>query len=507
MAKSSAFPSLERKPGGPDNWVEETGGLPSYIERIAKRLHYEKGMSISRSIAVAVNTVKRWSKGGTVTENGTTKRITPQTQALAAKAVAEWTAKKAKAKIDNAAESSGVDLSFNLDNVRSAWSAQEDAKRQKAHKAAREKAARSQGTDTPTMVDYPDVPYRYVEEVWSDHIIVKSGRPDAVQYLKIPFTANDSDGYTFGAEQAVKRTYVDLANPFSQGERKAFATKDVAMADGSFPIRNVDDLKKAIQAFGRAKDKDAAKQHIAKRARALRAANLIPSSWDLTDEYLGAVLDLALTKDGRKSFKGRGKWKHGFIPVDTEAKTAKAKGSPIAMKRMNRLFGGGATKKGNEVQQGRVRVSTRKGQGNATERTSTGRIATATRVKAVDSKGSQRLKPSNAEESKGGGIQARARKSWNDIPDSAKVTRNGKRYVLSVYKGRQQLVEWVGNQAPQLAPDTDKRRLRSLREVDAAKLTTGELRNLLRVPGQPDNVKKVLNKVLAAKRAEKKKEA
>lgn len=92
--QSSAYPKLERVPGK-QNWVDKSGGLPSYIERIAKHLHYEKGMEISRAIAVAVNTVKRWAAGGTVTEHGTTKTITAKTQAQAAAAVAQWEAKKA----------------------------------------------------------------------------------------------------------------------------------------------------------------------------------------------------------------------------------------------------------------------------------------------------------------------------------------------------------------------------------------------------------------------------
>jgi SPP1 gp7 family putative phage head morphogenesis protein len=92
--QSSAYPKLERVPGK-QNWVDKSGGLPSYIERIAKHLHYEKGMDISRAIAVAVNTVKRWAAGGTVTEHGTTKTITAKTQAQAAAALAQWEAKKA----------------------------------------------------------------------------------------------------------------------------------------------------------------------------------------------------------------------------------------------------------------------------------------------------------------------------------------------------------------------------------------------------------------------------
>lgn len=97
LVSSAVYPGLERKPGGPDNWVEATGGLPSYIERIAKHLHYERGYSISHAIATAVNTVKRWAAGGLVAEHGTTQRVSAKTQALAAKAVAEWESKKARA--------------------------------------------------------------------------------------------------------------------------------------------------------------------------------------------------------------------------------------------------------------------------------------------------------------------------------------------------------------------------------------------------------------------------
>jgi hypothetical protein len=55
--------------------------------------------------------------------------------------------------------------------------------------------------------------------------------------------------------------------------------KSTMKGTDSFPIGNVADLKKAIQAFGRAKDKDAAKAHIIAMAKKLKRADLIPSSW------------------------------------------------------------------------------------------------------------------------------------------------------------------------------------------------------------------------------------
>lgn len=61
--------------------------------------------------------------------------------------------------------------------------------------------------------------------------------------------------------------------------RARAAERGEAMKDGSFPIRDGADLKRAIAAYGRAKDKGAAKRHIMRRARALDKVSLLPSAW------------------------------------------------------------------------------------------------------------------------------------------------------------------------------------------------------------------------------------
>lgn len=78
------------------NWVDDVGGLPKYIRRIADHL-IAQGMTESRAIASAVNTVKRWARGGTVRANGG-PRVSAKTAAKAAAAVAEWEAKKIRAR-------------------------------------------------------------------------------------------------------------------------------------------------------------------------------------------------------------------------------------------------------------------------------------------------------------------------------------------------------------------------------------------------------------------------
>lgn len=66
---------------------------------------------------------------------------------------------------------------------------------------------------------------------------------------------------------------------FSDKERERLAGTGAAMPDGSFPIQNVADLKNAIHAYGRAKDKTKAKAHIISRARSLGATRELPEDW------------------------------------------------------------------------------------------------------------------------------------------------------------------------------------------------------------------------------------
>jgi hypothetical protein len=66
---------------------------------------------------------------------------------------------------------------------------------------------------------------------------------------------------------------------FSAGEREKAADKGQAMGDGSFPIKNAEDLKNAIRLVGRAKDPAAARHHIIKRAQALGLTDQLPDGW------------------------------------------------------------------------------------------------------------------------------------------------------------------------------------------------------------------------------------
>jgi len=75
--------------------------------------------------------------------------------------------------------------------------------------------------------------------------------------------------------------YLDDFAFVSRRERKDLAEKGQALSDGSFPIRNEEDLKNAISSYGRSKKGDRAKvrRHIIKRARQLNKGKMIPDNW------------------------------------------------------------------------------------------------------------------------------------------------------------------------------------------------------------------------------------
>jgi len=85
---------------------------------------------------------------------------------------------------------------------------------------------------------------------------------------------------------------------FSADQREKLAGKGAAMEDGSFPIATRQDLQNAVQAIGRAKNPEAAKAHIKKRARAMGLTDLLPEKWresdgDLRTGYFRELVNLA----------------------------------------------------------------------------------------------------------------------------------------------------------------------------------------------------------------------
>ena len=87
MVSSRAYPDLNRSPK--KNWVEKAGGLPDFIERIAKHIHYEGGKDISTAVRMAISQNDKFAAAG---------------NASAIKAKAQWEAMKAGARAKHAVQ-------------------------------------------------------------------------------------------------------------------------------------------------------------------------------------------------------------------------------------------------------------------------------------------------------------------------------------------------------------------------------------------------------------------
>lgn len=101
---------------------------------------------------------------------------------------------------------------------------------------------------------------------------------------------------------------IALKRAFSDDMRNQMAKEGSALPDGSFPISNASDLKNAISAFGRAKDKEAAKKHIMKRAKALGQEAMIPDNWvggeksaELPEDIKSSLIEFELLEEEFKN--------------------------------------------------------------------------------------------------------------------------------------------------------------------------------------------------------------
>jgi hypothetical protein len=100
----------------------------------------------------------------------------------------------------------------------------------------------------------------------------ENSEPGASEAAALPGSDKGSEAPSFSPGDVAKRDVSDK-------ERARLAEQDKAMPDGGYPIANESDLRNAIQAFGRAKDPEAVRAHIIRRARELGCTNLLPADW------------------------------------------------------------------------------------------------------------------------------------------------------------------------------------------------------------------------------------
>lgn len=119
----------------------------------------------------------------------------------------------------------------------------------------------------------------------NDPISELNSRIEALESMQNSSSSVDEDMLARARELSsrvdLSVSYLDSFASFTRDERKALALRGQALPDGSYPIRNVEDLKNAIQAFGRSKKskRSDVRKHIMKQAKRLRRSDLIPEEW------------------------------------------------------------------------------------------------------------------------------------------------------------------------------------------------------------------------------------
>jgi hypothetical protein len=193
--------SLDEKPGS--NWVQDNGGLPDYICRIARAVK-RTGKTTGLAISIAVGRAKVWATG---------KGVDHDTQVKAAAAVAEWEKLKAKAKVKRIAKTAAhaamtgqgpvlmlaaTTTDYPVDLVTTAW--------QDRVRNARDDWRKN---NTSASYDDPDCPpYLWVKEQWTTFLIVQSDYGKNPKLWKVPYTVDDQQNVTFGDPVAVKQEYI-----------------------------------------------------------------------------------------------------------------------------------------------------------------------------------------------------------------------------------------------------------------------------------------------------------
>lgn len=207
--------SLDEKPGS--NWVQEAGGLPDYICRIARAVR-KTGKSTSQAIAIAVSRVKKWAGGA--------DNVNADTRAKAAKALAEWERLKAKSGSKVKASRADADVlclanaDYPVDLVRSAW----EIRTREARKAWRAANPNASYDDGPV--------YSHIREQWTSYLIVQSGygSEGGRTLYKVPFTVDDKHQVTFGEPAEVKTEYVVVSKGDMAGDEITDAEIQTLMA-------------------------------------------------------------------------------------------------------------------------------------------------------------------------------------------------------------------------------------------------------------------------------------
>lgn len=185
------------------NWVEDAGGLPPYVRKLARGI-MKNGHDLSSAISIAIARIKVWAAGGS--------NVNADTRAKAVKALAQWESAKAKNKVklsyDDGTEKfdylvlSNIS-SFDTDIVRSAWDARQ-VEAQRAYAIA---------NPVPTSNSYPTLggdgyQYQWICELGTDYVITSVNTDQGKSRYRYPYSVDDDYNVSFEESQKIIQVWV-----------------------------------------------------------------------------------------------------------------------------------------------------------------------------------------------------------------------------------------------------------------------------------------------------------
>lgn len=278
---------LDRSPK--KNEVERRGGLPMYIRRIANHLHAEKGMTISRAIAVAKNAAARMCASGDLNFPGA-QQVNPASRAEACAAVADWNARikgsrvsKHKGIISKAERERDYINHLIRTNTHGIKKKGFDPKQPR-------------NPETGEWIDTEGLKFAHnLANMMFYSTLEKDPRPKRRKQPKVTKNPDGSVTVVMG-KRALKITAEQRAKYKKQG---------VTDPHGGFPLPDADHVRRAVQAIGRAKNPELEKKRIIAAAKKFGCMHYIPASWNVSKgEYTEQIRTNAANRRLRNFHRG-----------------------------------------------------------------------------------------------------------------------------------------------------------------------------------------------------------
>lgn len=162
-----------------------------------------------------------------------------------------------------------------------------------------------------------------IAQLFNKKVEPLTGEPLLVEALK--FKRFEGAGLLMDWLEAVEKIDRYRTRVFPDAEKKELIDKGITLADGTYRITKAKHIALAVQSLPWAKDQDALKAHIIKRAQELFEAATLPKEWEAPITPAEVYLKRELPADKRKDLADKGHaMPDGSYPIENKEDLANA---------------------------------------------------------------------------------------------------------------------------------------------------------------------------------------